>query len=62
MAFHTIPQLPNEILEDILLCISPQRDSKESVRALCNFGLACSRFLALSRLPRMLLLNAFVFY
>lgn len=46
--------LPNELLEAILLQLPAQSDSKESVRTLCKFGEASTRFLAVSRSPRQL--------
>ncbi|KAF8591914.1 hypothetical protein K439DRAFT_613944 [Ramaria rubella] len=49
----TIPQLPNEVIEEILVRLPPLTHSKESVRTLCRVGLANSRFLAVSRLSHI---------
>ncbi|KAF8504263.1 hypothetical protein JB92DRAFT_2967785 [Gautieria morchelliformis] len=49
----TIPQLPNEAIEAILLCLPPLPHSNESARTICNVGLANSRFLAVSRSPHI---------
>ncbi|KAF8528116.1 hypothetical protein BU17DRAFT_38435 [Hysterangium stoloniferum] len=43
-------QLPNEVLEDILLYIPALPRSATSVKTIYNFGLGNSRFLAVSRL------------
>lgn len=48
-----IPQLPTELLQRILWSLPVYPRSKESVRVLCNFGTANSRFLVASRLSKI---------
>ncbi|GJJ09622.1 hypothetical protein Clacol_003845 [Clathrus columnatus] len=48
-----IPQLPTELLERILWFLPIDSSSKDSVRTLCRFGEANSRFLIVSRLSKI---------